>query len=79
MANRDTSVSELCMEMGIKPVTLYRYVGSEGPPGGTRIALPTPAMPSARLALGGERVGASLCCAHRLRTRVKPQAPPDQD
>ena len=24
---RDTSVSELCRELGIKPVTLYRYVG----------------------------------------------------
>ena len=30
MANRDTSVSELCRELGIKPVTLYRYVGPQG-------------------------------------------------
>ena len=30
MANRDTSVSELCRELGIKPVTLYRYVGPRG-------------------------------------------------
>ena len=30
MANRDTSVGELCTELGIKPVTLYRYVGPEG-------------------------------------------------
>ena len=30
MANRDTSVSELCTELGIKPVTLYRYVNPEG-------------------------------------------------
>ena len=30
MANRDTSVSELCAELGIKPVTLYRYVGPQG-------------------------------------------------
>ena len=30
MANRDTSVSELCTELGIKPVTLYRYVGPQG-------------------------------------------------
>ena len=30
MANRDTSVSELCGELGIKPVTLYRYVGPRG-------------------------------------------------
>ena len=30
MANRDTSVSELCRELGIKPVTLYRYVGPHG-------------------------------------------------
>ena len=30
MANRDTSVSELCKELRIKPVTLYRYVGPEG-------------------------------------------------
>ena len=30
MANRDTSVSELCTELGIKPVTLYRYVDPEG-------------------------------------------------
>jgi DNA invertase Pin-like site-specific DNA recombinase len=26
MANRDTAVTELCAELGIKPVTLYRYV-----------------------------------------------------
>ena len=30
MANRDTSVGELCTELGIKPVTLYRYVGPAG-------------------------------------------------
>lgn len=30
MANRETSVSELCKELGIKPVTLYRYVGPNG-------------------------------------------------
>ena len=30
MANRDTAVSELCRELGIKPVTLYRYVGPQG-------------------------------------------------
>ena len=30
MANRDTSVSELCRELRIKPVTLYPYVGPEG-------------------------------------------------
>ena len=30
MANRDTSVTELCRELGIKPVTLYRYVGPAG-------------------------------------------------
>ena len=30
MATRDTSVSELCAELGIKPVTLYRHVGPEG-------------------------------------------------
>ena len=30
MANRDTSVSELCRELGIKPVTLYRYVDPHG-------------------------------------------------
>ena len=30
MASRDTSVSELCRELGIKPVTLYRYVGPQG-------------------------------------------------
>ena len=30
MANRDTSVSELCRELGIKPVTLYRYVDPQG-------------------------------------------------
>ena len=30
MANRDTSVSELCTVLGIKPVTLYRYVGPQG-------------------------------------------------
>lgn len=30
MANRDTSVAELCKELGVKPVTLYRYVGPKG-------------------------------------------------
>ena len=30
MAHRDTSVSALCRELGIRPVTLYRYVGSQG-------------------------------------------------
>jgi DNA invertase Pin-like site-specific DNA recombinase len=30
MANRDTSVAELCNELGVKPVTLYRYVDPEG-------------------------------------------------
>ena len=30
MANRDTSVSELSAELGIKPVTLYRYVDPKG-------------------------------------------------
>ena len=30
MAHRDTSVSELCREFGIRPVTLYRYVGPQG-------------------------------------------------
>lgn len=30
MANRDTSVSELCKELGVKPVTLYRYVDPDG-------------------------------------------------
>ena len=30
MAHRDTSVSALCRELGIAPVTLYRYVGPQG-------------------------------------------------
>ncbi|OPH84359.1 DNA invertase [Nitrobacter vulgaris] len=30
MAQRDTSVSKLCKELGIEPVTLYRYVGPKG-------------------------------------------------
>jgi len=30
MANRDTSVSDLCNELGVKPVTLYRYVDPNG-------------------------------------------------
>lgn len=30
MAHRDTSVPALCRELGIKPVTLYRYVGPRG-------------------------------------------------
>ena len=30
MARRDTSVSALCTELGIKPVTLYRYVDPQG-------------------------------------------------
>ena len=30
MAKRETSVTELCKELGVKPVTLYRYVGPKG-------------------------------------------------
>ena len=30
MKNRDTSVAELAAELGVKPVTLYRYVGPTG-------------------------------------------------
>ena len=30
MAHRDTSVSALCRELGINPVTLYRYVEPQG-------------------------------------------------
>jgi DNA invertase Pin-like site-specific DNA recombinase len=30
MAKRDTSVSDLCKELGIERVTLYRYVGPKG-------------------------------------------------
>ena len=30
MAHRDTSVSALCRELGIAPVTLSRYVGPQG-------------------------------------------------
>ena len=30
MAHRDTLVSELCRELGIRPVTLYTYVGPQG-------------------------------------------------
>ena len=30
MAGRDTSVSELCKELGVTPVTLYRYVDPNG-------------------------------------------------
>lgn len=30
MQNRDTSVADLCKELGIRPVTLYRYVDPEG-------------------------------------------------
>ncbi len=30
MANRDTSVEDLCKEMGITRTTLYRYVDEKG-------------------------------------------------
>ena len=30
MAHHDTSVSERCAQLGIKSVTLYRYVGPQG-------------------------------------------------
>ena len=30
MKNRDTSVTDLATELGIKPVTVYRYVGPDG-------------------------------------------------
>ena len=29
MAHRDTAASALCRELGIRPVTLYRYVGPQ--------------------------------------------------
>ena len=49
IAYRDTSVSVLCRELGISPVTLYRYVGTAGPaaragPEGSRLLM-TPACP----------------------------------
>jgi len=30
MAKRDTSVADLAAELGVKPVTIYRYVGPQG-------------------------------------------------
>jgi DNA invertase Pin-like site-specific DNA recombinase len=30
MSSRDTSVSQLAKELGVKPVTIYRYVGPNG-------------------------------------------------
>ena len=30
MASRDMSVSELCKELGVTPVTLYRYIDPNG-------------------------------------------------
>ena len=30
MAKRDTSVSERCKELDVKPVILYRYIDSQG-------------------------------------------------
>ena len=30
MAHRETSMSQLCRELGIKPVTFYHYVGPQG-------------------------------------------------
>ena len=30
MSRRDTPVSELCRELGVRPVTLYRYVDPQG-------------------------------------------------
>lgn len=30
MRNRDMSVTELAAELGVKPVTVYRYVGPSG-------------------------------------------------
>ena len=34
MAHRDTSVSAHCSELGITPVTLYRYIWSQSPEDG---------------------------------------------
>jgi DNA invertase Pin-like site-specific DNA recombinase len=45
MAQRDTSVSDLCQELGIERVTLYRYVGPKGGTYGLRKA-------GARLSVG---------------------------
>lgn len=30
MSNRDTSVAQLAKELGVKPVTIYRYIGPDG-------------------------------------------------
>ena len=54
MAHRDTSVSELCREFGIRPVTLYRYVG---PQADVDEELVDQAKLTAWLAVGGRRIG----------------------
>ena len=54
MAHRDTSVSELCREFGIRPVTLYRYVG---PQADIDEELVDQAKLTAWLAVGGGRIG----------------------
>ena len=40
MAYRDTSVSVFCRDLGINPVTLYRYVGPQGGAAATRRRAP---------------------------------------
>ncbi len=43
MANRDTTVAELCWELGVGRVTLYRYVNPRG-------VLNAPTVPTAQAA-----------------------------
>ena len=61
MAHRDTSVSELCRELGIRPVTLYRYVGPQGSvagagPEGPRYLNPKTAPPVGPSGTGGSEL-----------------------
>ena len=54
MVHRDTSVSALCRELGIRPVTFYRYIGPQGELRASR------ARRSLRPGAGGPRSGSTL-------------------
>jgi len=89
MAHRDTSVSALCRELGIRPVTLYRYVGPAGPAAGagregprllnrqlvTRLGLSVGFRPLPPTTRSCRRPRRRAALQWRLRTAAKEAAP----
>ncbi len=80
MAHRDTSVSELCRELGIRPVTLYRYVGPQGQvagagPEGPRRLNPKTAPPGGHPSSHGRRPAGHLARAKLSFDHEDPRSP----